>query len=282
MEFIEFIWQNIRSAMITDVIDILIVAYLLYRAAKLIKDTSAARIIRGVLVLLVMMQVAEWLHLNTISYVFKNTMTWGIIVLAIVFQPELRRILEQMGKSKLSSIIADRDGGGLSDIESAVVQTVEACSSMSWSRTGALMVFERTDTLSEIVKTGTHMDAEASAELIKNVFYPKAPLHDGAMILREGRILSAGCVLPLSGNQTLSRDLGTRHRAAVGMSEASDSVCVVVSEETGSISVAIGGMLKRHLAPETLMKLLKNELLPQEDDADKKKSVLGIWKGKSK
>ena len=153
---------------------------------------------------------------------------------------------------------------------------------MSWTRTGALIVFERSEKLGEIVKNGTYIDAAPSAELIKNIFYPKSPLHDGAMIVRDGRILAAGCVLPLSGNQTLSKELGTRHRAAVGMSEVSDSVLVVVSEETGSISVAIGGMLKRHLAPETLEKVLRAELLPAAEDTKSGKRGLKKWRSKAK
>ena len=164
------------------------------------------------------------------------------------------------------------------------MQVTAACEAMSWTRTGALIVFERSEKLGEIIKNGTYIDAEASAELVKNIFYPKSPLHDGAMIIRQGRIIAAGCVLPLSGNQSLSRDLGTRHRAAVGMSETSDAVLVVVSEETGSISVATGGMLKRHLAPETLEKVLRAELQSEDTASNKPKSpkaVLEKWKGRA-
>lgn len=281
MEAIQNIWDNLSRIGLHDAVDIAIVAYLLYRLAKLIQGTSAARIMRGVLVLFVMMQVSEMMQLVTLNYIFRSFMTVGVIVLAIVFQPELRRVLEQMGKSKLGNIIGDREAG-VTITENAILQTVEACSAMSWSRVGALIVFERRDMLEEIAKTGTHIDAEVSAELVKNVFYHGAPLHDGAMLVRDGRILAAGCVLPLSQNPNLARELGTRHRASVGMSESADSVCVVVSEETGSISVAIGGMLKRHLAPETLEKLLKNELMPPEDDAPKKGLLSQLWKGKSK
>jgi len=172
---------------------------------------------------------------------------------------------------------------GLDAVETALVQTVEACRAMSQSRDGALIVFEREIDLNDYVKTGTILNADPSAEFIKNIFYPKAPLHDGAVIVQHGRVSSAGCILPLSGNDNLSKDLGMRHRAGVGMSENSDAVVVIVSEETGTISVAIGGMLKRHLAPETLEKLLRNELLPRGEETKKNgifANILGFMKVK--
>ena len=157
-----------------------------------------------------------------------------------------------------------------------ITATVSACADMSRTKTGALIVFERRERLGEIISTGTMVDAAPSAELIKNIFFKNSPLHDGAMIVRAGRVCAAGCVLPLSGNQSLSRDLGTRHRAAVGMSESADSVLVVVSEETGSISVAIGGMLKRHLSPD----MLENELLDSEkQEKSRLAAIRDMWKG---
>ena len=273
----------IRTASITDAIDILIVAFLIYKVMKLLKDTSAERLIKGVFIILVLTQFAKVLRFNTISYVMDQAITWGVIALVVIFQPELRRMLEQLGKGKMvSGLIASTREHEEGEVETCIVQTTAACEAMSWTRTGALIVFERSEKLGEIVKNGTYVDAAPSAELIKNIFYPKSPLHDGAMIVREGRILAAGCVLPLSGNQTLSKELGTRHRAAVGMSEVSDSVLVVVSEETGSISVAIGGMLKRHLAPETLEKVLRAELLPAEEDTKSGKRGLKKWRSKEK
>ena len=284
MERIEQIYNLIRLANAWDVVDILIVAFLIYKAMTLLKDTSAERLIKGIIVVLVIMQLAEWAQLNTISYLLTNTYQVGLFTLVVIFQPELRRMLEQVGKGKVVRGLISGRGEEETPLESAIMQIVAACESMSWSRTGALIVCEREEKLGEIVKNGTYIDAMTSAELVKNIFYPKSPLHDGAMIMRDGRVLAAGCVLPLSGNQSLSRELGTRHRAAVGMSETSDAVLVVVSEETGSISVAIGGMLKRHLAPETLEKVLRAELMPEEKDAKSKtpKAVLRKWKGKSK
>lgn len=269
MENLDFI-QYFQKIAISDIIDILIVAFLIYKIISLLRGTSAERLVKGIVVIIIAMQVAKIAHLNTISYLIDSSLTLGLTALLIIFQPELRRILEQIGKGKMVSGLLPSREDGQSELEAAIVQVRKACEAMSRERIGALIVFERVEKLSEIVGNGTHIDAETSSELVRNIFYPKSPLHDGAMIEREGRVLAAGCVLPLSGNQSLSRDLGTRHRAAVGMSETSDSVLVVVSEETGAISVAIGGMLKRHLTPETLEKILRAELMPADNDTKKK------------
>ncbi|MDP4108524.1 MAG: diadenylate cyclase CdaA [Bacillota bacterium] len=279
MDLLNFIMQYLKLATVWDVVDILTVAYLLYRVVKLIRDTSAERLLKGIVFLLIVMQLSEWLNLNVINFILKNLMQLGFLAIIIVFQPELRKMLEQVGKNRLSTIFY-RDAD-TNEIQRSIFQTVEAASSMSWSKIGALIVFERNDKLGDIIKTGTLVDAEISSELVKNVFYPKAPLHDGAMIIRDARIISAGCVLPLSENPNLSRELGTRHRAAVGISERSDALCVVVSEETGAISVASGGMLKRHLAPETLEKLLMKEFIPTPNENTKSKGIFSAWKGKS-
>ena len=273
MEFWENYWLLVKNGSITDVIDIVIVAFLVYHLIRFVRNTSAERLLKGVVILLAAQLIASRAYLNTISFVLEKTFYYGVIALLIVFQPELRRLLEQIGMGHVTRLLVRRENGQ-TEIDYAITQTVLACESMSWSRTGALMVFERMERLGEITKTGTRIDAEPSAELIKNIFYPKSPLHDGAMVLRDGRIHSAGCVLPLSKNLSLSRDLGTRHRSAVGMSEASDAVVVVVSEETGTISVAIGGMLKRELDTETLRKILEAELITNTVDKKKKKSNL--------
>lgn len=273
MEFWENYWLLVKNGSITDIIDIAIVAFLVYHLIRFVKNTSAERLLKGVVILLAAQLIASRAYLNTISFVLEKTFYYGVIALLIVFQPELRRLLEQIGMGHVTRLLVRRENGQ-TEIDYAITQTVLACESMSWSRTGALMVFERMERLGEVTKTGTRIDAEPSAELIKNIFYPKSPLHDGAMILRDGRIHSAGCVLPLSKNLNLSRELGTRHRSAVGMSEVSDAVIVVVSEETGAISVAIGGMLKRQLDSETLRKILEAELISNTVDKKKKKSNL--------
>lgn len=277
MEFFSYLWQYIKLATVMDVIDILIVAYLLYKLMKLIKETRAARLLKGILLLLIAMQLSDWLELNVVNFILLNTMQLGLLAIVIVFQPELRKMLEQVGRSRFS-LFWDRESPP-KDIEASIKQIVDACSSMSWSRIGAIIIIERSDKLSEIIKTGTVLDAEITSDLLKNIFYPKAPLHDGAAVLRGGRIVSAGCVLPLSDNRNLSRELGTRHRAAVGISEACNAVGIVVSEETGSISVAIQGVLKRHLSPETLEKLLLSELMPK-NDIPSSKNLFMKWRDK--
>ena len=260
----------VSIAGINDLIDILVVAFVIYKLISLLRDTAAERLLKGIALLFIIMQVVKVLQLSALSYILSYCFTYGAVALLVIFQPELRRVLEQLGKGHLQRFIT---GSEIDEnaIEQAINQTVIACEAMSWTRTGVLMVFERQEKLGEIVNTGTTIDAAPSSELLKNIFYPKSPLHDGAAIMREGRICAAACVLPLSGNQNLSRDLGTRHRAAVGMSESSDAVVVVVSEETGTISVAIGGMLKRHLTPEMLRRILTAELIPSENANEKKK-----------
>lgn len=283
--------QNIREFLATgaalfkmagfiDYVDMALVAYLIYRAMKLLRDTAAFRLAKGILVLIVAMAAANLLYLNTISWVLDQVMSFGLMGALIIFQPELRRMLEQIGKGSVTKILIGHEEEK-GDVESMITALVSACASMSQTKTGALIVCERQEKLGEIVKTGTQVDASPSPELIKNVFFHNSPLHDGAMIVRNGRVLAAGCVLPLSGSQNLSRDLGTRHRAAVGMSETSDAVLVVVSEETGGISVAIGGMLKRHLTPELLRKVLETELMENGKER-RRPGVLNKWKVKTK
>lgn len=280
MDFFNYVWQIIRLATVMDLLDIVIVTFVLYKIVHLIRGTTAARLLKGVALLLVVTQLADWMQLNVISFLLENTLNVGILAVVVLFQPELRKMFENVGRTRFKSLF-DRETESHA-VEHAIVQIVDACTSMSWSRTGALIVFERGDKLGDVVRTGTTLNAEITSELTKNIFYPKAPLHDGAVVVREGRILAAGCVLPLSANSTLSRDLGTRHRAAVGMSENTDAICVVVSEETGSISVAASGMLKRHLAPETLEKLLMNDLLPAQEENGGRGFLGNLRKGKGK
>lgn len=271
-------FNQFRTISFIDILDILIVAYIIYRVMKLLKDTSAERLIKGIIILVGIMLLASMLHLTMISWLLQQALNVGLFAIVVVFQPELRRLLEQIGKGNFSRLIVPADAPD--EVESMITATVSACADMSRTKTGALIVFERCERLGEIISTGTMVDAAPSAELIKNIFFKNSPLHDGAMIVRAGRVCAAGCVLPLSGNQSLSRDLGTRHRAAVGMSESADSVLVVVSEETGSISVAIGGMLKRHLSPDMLRKLLENELLDSEkQEKSRLAAIRDMWKG---
>lgn len=271
-------WYALKTVSIMDIVDILIVSYILYRLMKLLKDTSAARLAKGVIWLLLIFVAASFAQLTTISFILRSSFGIGVTAAIVIFQPELRRLLEQLGKGNISGLLVSADDPDAT--EAAIDATVAACADMSRSKTGVLIVFERKERLGEIAATGTVIDAAPSPELLKNIFFKNSPLHDGALIMRAGKIHAAGCVLPLSGSQNLSRDLGTRHRAAVGMSESADSVLVVVSEETGAISVAIGGMLKRHLSPDVLRKVLEAELITDNKPDKKRISVLrSIWKG---
>ncbi|MDE6880686.1 MAG: diadenylate cyclase CdaA [Oscillospiraceae bacterium] len=273
----------VLSLELWDVLDILVITYLVYRMLLLVRRTNASRLLKGML----LVALALWLsagRLRALNYLLEHIVQTGLVAIIVLFQPEIRRVLEQMGSSKLPILnLFSKPQVDRQIIERAIHQTVEACGDMSKSRTGALIVFERHNQTDEILRSGTKLDAEVSSELLKNIFFVKAPMHDGAVIVREGRVLGAGCMLPLSRNVNLSRDLGMRHRAGIGMSENSDAVVVLVSEETGSISVAVGGMLKRHLMTETLEQLLRNELLPaQEEDSEKdKKRRIGKKTGKA-
>ena len=250
---------------VTDVLDMAIMVFVFYKVLALIRSTRAANLLKGVLIFIAAMMLSHVLQMNSISFIIDQLVRWGVVALIVLFQPEIRRGLEEVGSRRFVAFFTREETG--TALEQAIDQTVLACTEMSASRTGALIVFERENLLDDMVRSGTVLDAAVSSELLKNIFFVKAPMHDGAVIVRNGRVLGAGCMLPLSKNVNLSRDLGMRHRAGIGMSENADAVVVIVSEETGSISVAIGGMLKRHLKPETLENILRNELVPQDQEA---------------
>ena len=262
MNAIQEFFQQVARMKWSDYLDIIIVAYLLYRLLPLIRTTGTARVAKAVVAIVVMAALTEALELYTLSFIFNQFLQIGLIAVVVLFQPELRRMLDHLGNMRLKKFFgAEKPGPEMAPI---ISQTVMACEVMSRERVGALIVFARDNRLDEYFKTGTLIDGQVSEQLIRNVFFPKAALHDGAMIIRDGRVAAAGCVLPLSDSNRLSADLGTRHRAGVGMSEVSDAVVVIVSEETGMISVAVGGMLKRHLTSQTLERLLTNELCAEE------------------
>ena len=245
----------------TDILDIVIVTFLLYKVLNMSKSRASTQIIKAVLGMLVLLYLSNLLGLNTLNFIVTKAVDVGLIALVVVFQPELRRMLERLGASSLKNLVTPKHRTG--ETEKTIQETVTACRSMSRQKIGALIVFERESNLEEYFKTGTVVDAQVSAELLKNIFFPKAALHDGAVVVRSDRIAAAGCVLPLTEKPDLSRDLGTRHRAAIGITEHSDAVVVVVSEETGVISCAMGGNLRRYLTPESLTKLLKEELVEE-------------------
>ena len=254
--------QQLARMKWSDYLDILIVAYLLYRILPLIRTTGAARVAKALVAIIIIAWLTGVMELHTLSFILNQFLQVGLLAIVVLFQPELRRMLDHLGNMRLKKFFgAEKAGPEMAPI---ISQTVAACEVMSRERIGALIVFARDNRLDEYFKTGTMIDGQVSEQLIRNVFFPKAALHDGAMIVRDGRVAAAGCVLPLSESERLSADLGTRHRAGVGISESSDAVVVIVSEETGTISVAVGGMLKRHLAPQTLERLLLNELSADE------------------
>ena len=256
---------NYLSTMgISDFLDIIIVAYLIYKAIGFVRRTNSNNLAKGLVVFLLALWGSDIFSLTMINFLLRKTAELGRIALLILFQPELRRLLERMG----SGFASGRSSSG-TVMDSAISQTVQACCDMSDSKTGALIIFERGVALNSIISTGTVINADTTAELLKNMFFNKAPLHDGAVIIRDGRIAAAGCVLPLTQRTNLSKDLGMRHRAGIGLSEESDAVIIVVSEETGAISVAMDGMLKRHLSGEALDKLLRSELTREDDSTEK-------------
>ncbi len=276
-QFLTFIQNSIKWMRWQDIVDMLLMAFLIYKGMQLLRDTSAGQVIKGILLIVVAGQIFGWLQLNVIYYLLTATLQIGIIALVILFQPELRRMLDTVGRSKLPSFFKPERTQPNNDTLRTVAQLVETCGDMSRTKTGALIVIERETKLGEIMKTGTIINADITSELLKNIFFNKAPLHDGAVVIRDNRVAAAGCFLPLSSNKNLSNELGTRHRAGVGISEASDALVLIVSEETGSVSVASDGVLKRHLSSATLTTILNNELV---HDAEKEEKLekFKFWK----
>jgi len=263
MEHLKSFWSLLLEMRFVDILDILVVALLIYKLLPIFRSTGTARIMWVIVTVVAVAGLANVLEMHTLSFLLSQLLAIGLVAVVVLFQPELRRMLDQVSHNlKMKSLLGGDKAVG--DMVPVIEQTVRACEAMSRERVGALIVFSRENRLDEQLKTGTVIDAKVSEQLIRNVFFPKAALHDGAMIIRDNRVTAAGCVLPLSESDRLSADLGTRHRAGVGMSEVTDAVVVIVSEETGVISVAVGGMLKRHLASQTLERLLRNELCPEE------------------
>jgi len=262
-EFLELIQGLLKSLgqtiSIWDVVDILVVTVLIYRVLSFLRKTSASSVMKGLLFIVGVGLLSFLTEMKVLEYLLRQVLQLGIIVIIVLFQPEIRKMFESMGTSKLNIMFLRRSR--YENVETGIVSAVAASESMAKSKTGAIIVFEREVGLNDFAVTGTNIDAQSSPELIQNIFYHNSPLHDGALIIRDGRMLAAACMLPLSNNINLSRDLGMRHRAGVGISERSDAVVVIVSEESGTVSIAVDGMLKRHLSGETVEKLLKQELI---------------------
>lgn len=261
----ENFFNNIVSNIsVFDALDILIVSFVIYKILGFIRETRAQQLVKGLLVLVVAFFFSDLLHLYTLNWILKGTMTLGVIALVVVFQPELRRGLEYVGRSK----IVKAPFGQLDKDRAKIItdEFVKAVDSFSSSKTGALIVLERETALSDISETGTEINADISAQMLGNIFYEGAPLHDGAAIIRGDKIFAAGCVLPLTGNKSLNKNLGTRHRAGIGITENSDAIAIIVSEETGIISMAVDGKLTRFLDTKNVEKTLLNVYLAEYDD----------------
>lgn len=266
----EYIFSRILSITVFDIVDIAIVSIVFYYVFKFVRDRRAGKLAIGVLFILVLLLVSDLFNMYALNFLLSNVMQVGIIGLVIVFQSELRFLLEKVGGNNLiTGINRKGDKKMFSDIVKCINSVAGACEFFSNEAVGALIVFERGTKLGDVIKTGTIIDSEPSEYLIKNIFFNKAPLHDGALIVRGNRLYSAGCFLPLSANDGINKDLGTRHRAALGMSENSDAIIVVVSEETGTISVAKEGELKRNFTKDSLKQYLLSEFSA---DAPEKKA----------
>jgi diadenylate cyclase len=269
-DFLYYVKETLFNITVIDVIDIIIVSFLLYYTFKFIQERRAAKLAIGLILLLALLLISEVLNMHALNFILSNLFSVGIIALVIVFQPELRSALEKVGGESLRSIRGKMDDETVAVYTECITEVAVAAEQLSQSKTGALMVFERSTKLGDVIRTGTVLDAKPTSFLIGNIFFNKAPLHDGAVIFRDGRIHAAGCFLPLSDNNEIVNDLGTRHRAGIGMSENSDAIVLIVSEETGIISVACDGVLKRGFSRKKLETYLESQLIVKENSLKSK------------
>lgn len=267
-EALNTVWSTLKTFEFKDAVDILIVALLFYYLFRLFRQSRSGQLVKGVVILLIMFAISAIANLTMVRFILKSVFEFFVIILVVVFQPELRQGLERLGRSNktLRNFMNSNSQSPETFVMKAISDVADSCAIFSKSRTGALIVFERNSLLNEIAGTGTTLNSETSPALLGNIFYNKAPLHDGAMIIRDGKILSAGCILPLTKSLDVSPDLGTRHRAAIGLSEECDAVVVVVSEETGNISIALGGRLTRDYNRNTLYDRLVELIIPGENE----------------
>ena len=288
MEAIQQFWElfmiMVRQFKLVDALDVLAVSFIIYSGIKLVRESRAEQLVKGLLLVVVVFGVSNYLDLRMMKALLTMFFQFTIVALFIVFQPELRRALEQMGRNgvskPLSLAAAPKDAETeLQNQRRGICAVANSCITLQRQKMGALIVFERKTKLKEIVDTGTIVNAEPTPAIISNIFFNKAPLHDGAMVMRDGMVYAAGCILPLTKNDSISIDLGTRHRAAIGMSENSDAVVVVVSEETGQISIAVNGILTRNYTRETLVSALQTLTLP-ESSGEKKTGLFSRRRGK--
>ncbi len=261
----------IKSMTVFDVLDIAILSFLLYKGIQIARETRAGQLVKGIILIILCYFIADFFELKAMTYILQTFFSWGFLAIVILFQPELRRILEKMGRTKVVSLYSLNPmdvNGSFAAWENCIDAICESSASLSSTKTGALIVCERMTKLGEQIDTGTILNCTPSAAVFGNIFFPNTPLHDGAVIIRDGMILAAGCFLPKPQKEEfINKQLGSRHRAAIGISEVSDALVVVVSEETGNISVAEDGVLTRGYNKESLKKLLTKKLMPVEDDA---------------
>ena len=275
---------NFQTFKLVDLLDIIIIAFLIYQLLGIVNRTRAGQLFKGALLVMAVYLVAETLNMRTVTWLLNSLLQVGLLTLVVLFQPEIRRALERMGQTTVwaNRLFGNRrtDPSLRGVWQSAVVAICDAAEQLSDTRTGALMVLERRNNLDEIIRTGTPMHADVIPEMLGTIFYEGTPLHDGAAIIENGRIKAAGCVLPLSNNLDLGKDMGTRHRACLGIAENSDAIAIVVSEETGIISMAKNGVLIRHFDRQTLYTRLIDEMIPKEPTVEK--STADTWKDRVK
>lgn len=267
-----------------DAVDIIIVALLIYGVVKLVRETRAGQLVKGLFLLVILFIIFSYFNLVMVSRVLAYFFQFAFVAILIVFQPEIRKALEQVGRNNvgqsIAAVVTGRDRSyDRAQIRKAINAVVDGVGILQQLKMGALIVFERKTKLGDIIETGTQINCEPSGQIVGNIFFNKAPLHDGAMIIRDGMIHAAGCILPLTKNTSVSAELGTRHRAALGVSEESDAVVVVVSEETGQISVAVNGVLARRFTRDTMRDVLEGYLIPQEE-ASTVRRKFGVLKSK--
>lgn len=281
MTSFSYILGQFRTIQIADIIDIILIAYIIFKAIKILRDTRALQLVNGVIAIVVVFLISYYFGLKTINFVIRSILQIGILAVLVLFQPEIRRALTQVGKTQFLGVNFFSFGNdteeGILEWKACINAVCEAASSLSRHKTGALIVFERQNRLGDIVATGTQLSAQPSPELLENLFFTNSPLHDGAVIIRRGKLLAAGCYLPLSDNYMISKELGTRHRAALGVSEVSDAIVVVVSEETGKITITDNGQIKRGLTIEELKNELTKEFATVKQTTN---SFTALWKGK--
>ncbi len=271
LDTIYTVWNQfvytLSSVRVFDIIDILLIAFIIYKAIEFLRETRAGQLVKGIVLLLALYAFAIVFKLAVLRWLLSAVFGSAIVAVAIIFQPELRRLLERVGQTRLSNL--QTGGSETQDVIDAIDVVCKSADQFKKSKTGALIVFERKTQLGEIINTGTILDAHASESLIGNIFYPKSPLHDGAVIIRDGRIYAASCILPLTQSTAFSSQLGTRHRAAIGMTENSDAIVLIVSEETGTISLAFNGQITRNHTVESAFEVLKEKLVfDNEQDND--------------